>query len=287
MGNVLVMKSDELIDPAAEIHYAFHRNLKDITVPHSHDFYELFIISKGSVVHKINGKEEILQEGTLVFIRPHDEHYYEKGSSDVCELVNLAFPEKAISELFSYLGKGFMPDRLLKALDPPYVILSGTEKNFVVEKLEELNILPRKNKEEIKTRLRILLLEIFTRYFPMESAEKRSTVPLWLTRLCSLMQEKENFSKGLPVLQELSGRSSEHLCRVFRKYFNITPTEFINDLRLNYAANLLSSTDLEIIDISARAGFENLSHFYHLFREKYNVSPGGFRKLHKKSMIPS
>lgn len=287
MENMLLMKASELIDPSAEIHYAFHRNLKDITVPHYHDFYELFIITKGSVVHKINGRKELLTEGTLVFIRPEDRHYYEKSESEVCELVNLAFPERAISGLFSYLGEGFMPERLLKAESPPYVLLTGSEKNFVLEKLEQLNILPRKNKEEIKTKLRILLLEIFTRYFPLESLEKKSSIPDWLSSLCTMMQEKENFSRGLPVLQELSQRSSEHLCRVFKKYFSITPTEFINDLRLNYAANVLSSTDLEIIDISSRAGFENLSHFYHLFKEKYNVSPGEFRKLHKKSMIPS
>ncbi|MGE5429636.1 MAG: AraC family transcriptional regulator [Syntrophomonadaceae bacterium] len=287
MENMLVMRANELIDSAAEIHYAFHRNLKDITVPHYHDFYELFIITKGSVIHKINAREELLSEGTLVFIRPEDRHYYEKSESEVCELVNLAFPEKAVDELFRYLGEGFMPERLLKAENPPYVLLTGAEKNFVVEKLEQLNVLPRKNKKEIKTRLRILLLEIFTRYFPVENFEKRSAVPGWLSSLCTLMQEKENFSRGLPVLQELSGRSPEHLCRVFRKYFNTTPTEYINDLRLNYAANVLASTDLEILDISARAGFENLSHFYHLFKEKYNISPGEFRKLHKRSMIPS
>ncbi|MCU7490169.1 MAG: AraC family transcriptional regulator [Ignavibacteria bacterium] len=287
MENMLKMKADELIDPAAEIHYAFHRNLKDITVPHYHDFYEIFIITKGSVIHKINGQRERLTEGTLVFIRPEDRHYYEKSESEVCELLNLAFPKKAVSELFSYLGKGFMPERLLLAEKPPYVLLSGAEKNFVVEKLEQLNVIPRKNKEEIKTRLRVLLLEIFTRYFPLEKAEEKSSVPQWLRGLCTIMQEKENFIKGLPVLQELSHRSPEHLCRVFKKYLNTTPTEFINDLRLNYAANVLSSTDLEIIDVSARAGFENLSHFYHLFKERYSVSPGEFRKLHKKSMIPS
>ncbi|MCU7494440.1 MAG: AraC family transcriptional regulator [Ignavibacteria bacterium] len=287
MQSVLIMRKDELIDPVTEIHYAFHRSLKNITVPHRHDFYEFFIIIRGSVIHKINGKSELLSEGTLVFIRPDDVHYYEKSTSEVCELVNLAFPPKAVSELFSYLGEGFMAGRLLKAENPPHVLLTAGEKDFVVEKLEELNTLPRKNKEEIKTRQRILLLEIFTRYFQLEKIEKKSAVPTWLKELCRLLQEKENFNRGIPWLQERSQRSPEHLCRAFRKFLNTTPTEFINELRLNYAANVLSSTDLEIIEVSARAGFENLSHFYHLFKEKYGLSPGEFRKQHKTSMIPS
>ena len=78
----------------------------------------------------------------------------------------------------------------------------------------------------------------------------------------------------------------EHLSRVFRKYLNETPTDYINELRLNYAANLLSNSDENIPFISMEAGFENLSHFYHLFKKKFNTSPAEFRKKTQKITIP-
>jgi AraC family cel operon transcriptional repressor len=282
-----VLTAEELIDPETEIHYAFHRSLKNITSPHSHDFYELFIVTKGSLIHRINGKKEVLNEGSLVFIRPEDEHYYEKDGEKQCELINLAFPQKAIDELFSYLGEGFDSGKLIRAIDPPFVLLSHTEKSIVSEKLENLNILPRKNKSEIKTRLRILLLELFTKYFQTNDSARAVQMPGWLDYLMEEMKKKENFSSGLPALQKLSNKSQEHLCRVFKKYLKLTPTEYINELRLNYAANLLTNSDVQIIEISGESGFENLSHFYHLFKKKFNMSPREFRMVHHRNMIPT
>jgi AraC family transcriptional regulator, dual regulator of chb operon len=34
------------------------------------------------------------------------------------------------------------------------------------------------------------------------------------------------------------------------------------------------------------SGFDNLSHFYHLFKRKFNASPKEFREKHQKSIIP-
>ncbi len=85
---------------------------------------------------------------------------------------------------------------------------------------------------------------------------------------------------------DISGKTKEHLSREFKKYFGITPTKFINNLKLNYSANLLTSMDESIPFISFESGFENLSHFYHLFKLKYDISPNRFRQLKRKNSIP-
>jgi len=101
---------------------------------------------------------------------------------------------------------------------------------------------------------------------------------MWLQQLETQMKEKRNFKRGLHLMQELSGKSPEHLSRTFKKYFDKSPTDFINELRLNYARNMLEHSDTSIIDISIEAGFDNLSHFYHLFKNQYHISPRAFRK---------
>ena len=55
-------------------------------------------------------------------------------------------------------------------------------------------------------------------------------------------------------------------------------TQYINQERLKYAVYLLAQTDREILDICECCGFSNVSHFYHLFREQFGVSPAKFRK---------
>jgi len=58
----------------------------------------------------------------------------------------------------------------------------------------------------------------------------------------------------------------------------MTPSEYINSLRVNYASNLLINTNTPVIDICYTCGFQNLSYFYRVFKRTYNLSPGDFRK---------
>jgi AraC family cel operon transcriptional repressor len=75
-----------------------------------------------------------------------------------------------------------------------------------------------------------------------------------------------------------SRKTQEHVTRSFKKHLNMTPTVFINNLRLNKAAFLLTSTDKSIFDISFVCGFESISYFNRLFKEKYYFSPNKYRK---------
>lgn len=279
--------NEEILDSQTEIHYAFHKSLRDITVKHTHDFYEIFLITKGKVQHLINDHKQIIEEGTMIFIRPSDVHFYQKFEDNNVELINLAFPKTTMNELLNYLGNGFDSDRLLETKLPPSMILSGTEKNILMKRFENLHLLPIERKNEIRTSLRILLAEIITNYFSKSFWVERSSVPKWLEETRSEMQKKENFLIGFAAMNKFSDKSKEHLCREFKRHYNLTPTEYINDLRLNYSANLLMTTDESIPYISLESGFENLSHYYHLFKNKFNMSPGEFRKKNSKNVIPS
>jgi len=278
--------SDELIDPEVEFHYAFHKTFRDITAIHTHNFFELFVIARGEVLHTVNGRTQLLSEGTLMFIRPGDIHYYEPSEGKECHLINLAFREATVRELFAYLGEGFPSNALVHRALPPKVILSADERAILASKLEHLNTIPRDQKHRIRSTLRILLFEIFTKYFSAESGEGERQLPGWLEALLYEVQKKENFVRGISSIYGLSQRSPEHISRVFRKYLSTTPTDYVNQLRLHYAANLLSNSDDSVTSISMEAGFENVSHFYHLFRRQFHLSPAEFRATTRKVAIP-
>lgn len=286
MNKPIKLYSEETIDSKTEIHYAFHKSLKNITAKHTHNFYEIFLIVSGEVIHFIKDKTDKLTEGSLVFIRPGDVHYYHRSGKGNCQLINLAFRQSTLKELFNYLGEGFPSEYLVNSEMPSKVILSPVERKILKEKLERLNTLLRDDKIMTKTYLRILLLEIFTKYFCKIEYANEKNLPDWLEALVWEMQKKENFTRGVKNLFEMANKTPEHICRVLKSKLNTTPSEFINELRLNYAANLLSSSDESIIDISLDSGFENLSHFYHLFKMKFKMSPAKFRGQNQRSIIP-
>ena len=95
------------------------------------------------------------------------------------------------------------------------------------------------------------------------------------------MSKAENIRDGLIAIERLSGRTPEHISRVFKKLLGKTPTYYANELKTTFAANLLLHSDETVINISFEAGFENLSHFYHVFKRYLKISPGRYRKENK------
>lgn len=266
------------VDMEAECQYQYVNYSKDnLFLPHCHDFFEIFLIISGEISHFINEYTIHLPEGTLVFIRPDDIHgylHYKKS----CEYINLTFTQETAKELFSYLSSGFPAKELLDAKMPPSVILNTTERKRLLHEISELNTVNWQNKTALKLRMRALLANIFVRYFSNIPKESSDELPLWLSLLIKDMEKPENFTIGAKQMVKLSGKSREHLSRVVKKYLNTSVSDFINDLRINYAANLLLYTDTSVLDVCYSSGFGTTSRFYKIFKEKYGVSPKEFRK---------
>lgn len=234
-------------------------------------------MTNGRLTHLINGQEELLNTGALVFIRPTDQHSYRQINGEDCGLINLAFPVHTITALFAYLGDGFQPERLLTPVQPPCVHLHEADKQVVMTHLAQLNSIPHTQKSRIRTQLRLILAELLGHYFAEDGGTETAVSPPWLQSLCQQMQDPANLRSGVTQMQALAHTSPEHLSRTMRKEMGCTPTQYINSLRLTYAANLLLHSDRPIIDISSDIGFDNLSYFYRVFKRQYHMPPAQFR----------
>ncbi len=254
---------------------------RQLRIRHCHDYFELFLVNRGTAHHLVNGSVQRLKPGSIAFIRPDDSHSYDEMSGDF-EIINVLIPCETVQALFDYLGEGFDPGRLLSCPLPPLAQVAQREHEAIVQELEQL-ILSRKIRRTSSDSLfRITLLHIIVSCFPILPDKRKSETPDWLRWLILEMMKKENFTAGLPAMKRLAGRSEEHISRSCRKYFRKSPTELINDFRLEHAARAIASTNEKIVDISSDVGFESLSHFYHLFKKAYGVSPLGFRKAAKE-----
>lgn len=58
----------------------------------------------------------------------------------------------------------------------------------------------------------------------------------------------------------------------------VTLSEFVNDLRLSFIANMLKNSNHDIADIVFDSGFGNLSWASDLFKKKYGVTMSEYRK---------
>ncbi len=243
--------------------------------PHYHDYFEVFLMCRGKAMHLINGQERNLYPGDLLFIRDFDIHDYASINGEYFEFINLAFSKETFKLMSDYLGEGFSFEGLLHSPTPPKAVLNKREKEKLFFKMTDT---PQKSdKSTVKLKYRILLADIFTTYF-LNFQDFESDIPAWLEITVEKMKSPPNFIEGVTKMYEISGKSREHLSRSLKKFYGISPTDFINDLRLEYCANLLIASNLNVTDIAFECGFENISWFYKAFLRKFGVTPFKYRK---------
>lgn len=91
----------------------------------------------------------------------------------------------------------------------------------------------------------------------------------------------QNYNKkiSLDEIASIAGMNSTAFCRYFREKMRKTYAEFINELRINNACNMLRNTNETIAYICYETGFNNLSNFNRQFKEIIGKSPSAYRKL--------
>ena len=113
------------------------------------------------------------------------------------------------------------------------------------------------------------------RYVPSEALEKQSER---LNRVMAYLMEHFTEPVSLSVVADLASMNQAAFCRYFRTQTGQTLTQFLTDLRLRYACELLTKRDDPVALVSEQVGFGNVSHFVQLFRKARNQTPAAFRK---------
>lgn len=272
-----MLRAAALIDPQLQANYHIETSINNTYPSHYHDYYEIFVITTGKCKHKINELEQYLEKGSMVFVRPADVHSYDFWGNSDCQFVNINFSSSLVNECFDFFGNRTFEQELKSSEVSPYSILSGSDMDSVIKKSEHILLYSTVDKTKARLLAKSLLVDALTYFFLNDQGSSKKSSPHWFDSLLFQMQKKENFTAGIEKLYSISDKSTGHLNRVFKQYLNTTPTVYINRLKLNYARNLLLTTNMTILEVSFEAGFENLSHFYHLFKDNFGVSPKKIR----------
>ena len=74
------------------------------------------------------------------------------------------------------------------------------------------------------------------------------------------------------------GMHRSSFCRLFKKELGVTPTAYLNLMRINSSKEFLASSNITVEKIAKKVGFPNPRHFRGLFRRYVGESPKEFRK---------
>lgn len=82
---------------------------------------------------------------------------------------------------------------------------------------------------------------------------------------------------SLHVLADQVHFSQEYLLRIFKKQEGITILQYINDMKLDMAKQLLTGSEFSVKEIAEKLGFASQGYFGRFFRSKMGLSPKAFR----------
>jgi AraC-like DNA-binding protein len=91
---------------------------------------------------------------------------------------------------------------------------------------------------------------------------------------------EDNFNRTLS-LDELAGIAAmnhQHFLRLFSKVFHKTPHQYIIDRRIAEARQLLLDPGMAVADVCLAIGWDSLSTFTQLFKQRTGQTPGDYRK---------
>ena len=272
-----LLKAERFVDMRTGINYRYIVSDTEYFRPHYHDYFEIFIMLDGKAIHKVNGSDFSVEKGSVVFIRPSDTHDYVNTGNKLFSMVNITFTFDTFKDITDFLGLGFPMQKLLSAKFPPQVHIPKSEFNRITSKLTGIGAIDNSDFETLKTQLRIFVFEILTNHFN-DFDILDTDMPLWLYKTCDEMRKNGNFTFGISKMVEISGKTREHLLRSLKKYTGKTASQFINELRLKFIANMLKNSNHLISDIVYESGFNNLCHASRLFKEKYDKTMTEYRE---------
>lgn len=94
-----------------------------------------------------------------------------------------------------------------------------------------------------------------------------------IQRIVTLIEERPDCALSLNGMARVAGLSASRLRHKFKAEVGVTPTAYLQMLRLHKARELLSNNDLTVKEVKAAVGINSDSYFTHQFKRAFGVPP--------------
>jgi len=244
--------------------------------PHGRSDYLLLYTAAGNV-HIVTGNtEQIFPAGTVVLYKPNQPQRYKYMKDDQSESFWVHFSGKNVEGILSEFG-----------MTSPSI--------FFTRNLSDLNQLflqliseCQSSKPYFLQSASLILQNIFLHIarnsvcqndmLPEETHKTPQNVLHEVTNAINYFNEHYAEKINIAEYAEKLHMSTCWFIRVFKKYANSTPTQYITAIRLSKAKSLLESTTLSIDEIAEKVGYSDYKYFSRIFKQHTGVSPFAYRK---------
>lgn len=255
-------------DPEFPMQISIHdvQNQGYYTKPHWHEHVELIYILEGEAIFSLNQVEVCAHKGDFIVANSNDLHSIYCTGKRLRDMV-IIFEMDKISKTLA--GKN--------ALFQSYIRDDETIAGYIDSLCEEFT--EKKSESRLMCKgLVYMLIAHMTRYHAVALLEEKNMVKRAkkmerINVVLDYMDKHYANSISNTELAQLIHVSENHFYYLFKEIVGVAPHQYMNELRLKKAMNLLINGDYTLTEVAAQTGFTDYNNFGRKFKEYYGYPP--------------
>lgn len=264
--------------------YCLNKNHPKYNMAHHwHTNFELVYVKEGSFFLSIDNKEYTLNAGDVAFINSESVHGGNPEGNDTIYECIVFNPED-----FS-IGSSDLRDFFEKLFGHELYVNEFFKKSSAVA--ERAKALFENMSLERNSASRILCIgSVFSLFGEILNSSEFSGQRNGAGNIFKRNEPKlkkvlvfirSNYDRHITLseMAQVCEMSPKYFCSYFKKMTKMTPTQYLLFYRAEKSAKQLLQTEISITTIAFACGFSDLSYYIKVFKERFGVSPGQFRKL--------
>lgn len=257
---------------------------------HSHDFFEMYYLHRGSCTQIINGNAIEMRPGDFLILAPDSSHFTQILDDTSIAMVVALRKSTFQSTFFSlFLGADILSEFIRNVLygntaEPYLIFRTGGDisiRNQLYNMYYEFEHPVAYSRHAINNNMSNLFIYLLRNY--QDRLISSSNDVQTAGEILSMLQYIQCNYKTVS-LTELRGKyhfQQQYISKIIKRETGKTFTELKQALRLQNAAELLQETKLSISDIAAELNYSDQSHFTRYFKAEYGVTPNQYRQQHQ------
>lgn len=252
---------------------------------HSHEYAELMIVLGGRARHLTDVESHALEGGDLFVINAGRRHGFDDAQG--LRLCNIMYDpeqffanERDLESLVGYHALFQIAPRALAFRERMH--LSTEELARVSDMLSAL-----KSEQEgkadgwtVAARYQFLALVTYLSRTYTRQTKNQTTPLIQMARVVSHIQQNYRETIGVEDLARLAHLSASQFQRRFKQVYNVTPMQFVTNVRMHAACELLKNPNYDVTRVAMATGFSTAAFFSAQFRRHRGESPSTYRKRH-------
>ncbi len=155
--------------------------------------------------------------------------------------------------------------------------LSKQEYRFIANRLSKISD-GGFSKRICRDLVRVCIISVLSFFYQeIGNKTKKDDAPKWLKNFVEKLHEPSCFCMRISEIMKSVNYSKSRFTHLFKIHYGCTLTEYVSDLKLAHAKDLLQYGDESILNISIILGYASLPSFTSFFKRNVGITPSEYR----------